>query len=88
MNFLKDPIQWTKEEQIAVSSFVYSPQDVFVRQLIAGYCLFNNNFLEDGWTIQWKKVFLFVPFESLPILLNTDNPYTRKCVEWRLRIGK
>lgn len=81
-------IEWTIEEMLSANSFVYSPQDMSNKGLRNGVDTFQYySYSFQNYNDVWKEIFLYTPFEYLP-LVRTDNIFSKKCIEWRLRYGK
>lgn len=88
MTYLETPIDWTKEEQIALSIYMFGEKDTFVRMVKSR----SDMFYQTDYDIidvskHWQKTFLFAPFKSLP-LIKPASTWVKKVIEWRLQVGK
>lgn len=79
------PISWTREEKLEITLLLYGRQDYRVEKLKAG-----GSFYEDySYTDQfWKNVFLYVPFESLPLIDSHGYKNVKEVIMYRLKVGK
>lgn len=87
MIYLKEPIQWSKEEQIEAVSFIFKESGPLIKKISEGYSLLDIKMIQRN-PPHWDTVLLYVPFIKLPLVNTKDDKFASRALEFRLKVGK